>query len=396
MASNKYEIIILGAGIAGLLLASELSKQHKVLIIDNNSEIPKDKYWLTSERSALVNSELTSLIDSYIPHMDFLAYDDTVCRVTGRFPLWDGDRLLNYFVENIKSNGGEFKFGLRFYSLKYTNQKVCINVGNKSLTAKLIIDCMGYNSPIAAALTRNRITGYYFLYGRRLRMVRKFHPIALQNVIMERNPAYLEVFPTESGLAHAAIILPINSLEQTRNIKSDFDFIIKNSYLRDYVQFPSESTLSYGGIIPVGLPYKNSLDNIFFFGEAALLNPAASGTCLTRMLYHYKKTSEALSHLVKTNSLRKRDFKNSSIEYLSNFNLKLQLLVYKDILSWNSEQFKKFVDRLSRVENDTIADLIFGDFNPQLLLKSKYLRTMVQSRNLLLPYYTIKTILSIL
>ena len=47
---DNYDAIIIGAGIAGLSLGSELSKKHKVLIIEKNQIKKEHKTWTTEKR----------------------------------------------------------------------------------------------------------------------------------------------------------------------------------------------------------------------------------------------------------------------------------------------------------------------------------------------------------
>ena len=44
---KNFDCIIIGAGPAGLLLAKELSKKHKVLVLEKNNIGETNKNWLT-------------------------------------------------------------------------------------------------------------------------------------------------------------------------------------------------------------------------------------------------------------------------------------------------------------------------------------------------------------
>lgn len=46
---DSYDVIIIGAGPAGLLLSKELSKKYSVLVLEKNKVGDTNKNWLTYE-----------------------------------------------------------------------------------------------------------------------------------------------------------------------------------------------------------------------------------------------------------------------------------------------------------------------------------------------------------
>ncbi len=41
------DVIVAGGGVAGLLIAGALAKEHSVLLLEQHDSFPRNKYWLT-------------------------------------------------------------------------------------------------------------------------------------------------------------------------------------------------------------------------------------------------------------------------------------------------------------------------------------------------------------
>jgi len=123
------------------------------------------------------------------------------------------------------------------------------------------------------------ISGYYILHGCEVEVSRNVRPIALDNVVVNRNPAFFELFPTSKATAHAAIILPSRTYKPERSLQKEFFFILNRSHYAEQIRGEIvRGKKSYFGIVPVGRLHRPALDRIVFFGEAGQANPAASAT----------------------------------------------------------------------------------------------------------------------
>ena len=60
-------------------------------------------------------------------------------------------------------------------------------------------------------------------------------PIALDNVVVDRHPAFFELFPTSKGTAHAAIILPSRHYKTERSLQKELSFIITQSHYSKHI-----------------------------------------------------------------------------------------------------------------------------------------------------------------
>ena len=356
---SNYDITVSGAGISGLLIASQLSQDHSVIILEKEKAIPGNKYWLTDKKSSLKNPELLECVDSEYKHLDFQAYDGTSFRCEGEYLLWDTELLTKKLEDIITSNNGIILKKHTFYSYKYTKGNIIVNANEKKIASKLLIDCMGYSSPIIYAKRLVQIKGYYILHGRTLNLKKEVNPIGLSNISISSKPKYLEVFPKRNGQAYVVLIEPAKSIVSSGSLKSEFKFLIERSEYSQYFDNLDKDEKHLWGIIPVGVLKSNSLDRIFLFGEAGQMNPSATATCFTQLLYSYKEISEKISKKVNDGKLKCTDL---TIEnpYLTRMNRKFHLYLFNNILNWNSDKFKELILQMQKMDNDFVNDIIFG------------------------------------
>jgi flavin-dependent dehydrogenase len=359
--SEEFEVVVLGAGIAGLLLASELAANHKVLVIERQSEIYSSKYWLTDEGCAEQHSELQPYIDNKYDHIDFIAYNETSYRCSGKYLLWDTERLIAHLRSVVTAQGGIILPGHTFYSYRLEKDGIKIFANDLVISAKLAIDCMGYRSPIIYAKGVVDILGYYLLYGATFPAAQKIDPVGLHNLSLSSQPGYVEAFPTRDNRLHLILILPVSSARAVTSLREEFDFIINRSPYRHAIAHSSGRQEFLGGIIPVGVVRRNALDRLFFFGEAGQSNPAATATALTRMLYTYKSIAAEISLKIKADRLTARDLDGQELSAISKFDRRFQVALFRDVLRWNSDKFLNLVEEMIRNKNDDIVNsIMFG------------------------------------
>ena len=358
--TEEFEVIVLGAGIAGLLLASELALHHKVLVIEKQPEIRSHKYWMTDEECTAGNAEILPFVAAKYNHIDFIAYNGESYRCAGNYLLWDTERLISYLEALVTSRGSVILPGHTFYSYKLQKHKITIFANDLAASAKLAIDCMGYGSPIIYAKGIIDILGYYLLYGGTFTAAEKIDPVGLHNMSLSSKPCYVEAFPAGNKL-HLILILPTSSAKAVSSLREEFDFVVNRSPYRRAIQPISGKREFLGGIIPVGTLRRRALDRLFFFGEAGQSNPAATATALTRMLYSYQAVASELSSRIKTDCLSAKDLGEQELSAIRQFDQNFQLALFREILKWDSDKFLALVQEMARTDNhDIVNNIMFG------------------------------------
>ena len=357
----RCEVVVAGGGVSGLLLARALASAHDVILIEQRPEIPRAKYWLTDDLSAEQNPELSAAIDCHYRHLDFLAYDSTCARIHGTYVLWDTDKLIAILLEDTRTRGARILTGHRLYAYRHIKRGIVIRANALEIEAKLLVDCMGFASPIVSALGTASILGYFILTGQRLLAKAAIDPVGLHNVMLQRTPTYLELFPTKDGFVDAAMIIPARSFNGKNTLAQDFQFVVRSSHYSALLDFPEPNLQRrYYGIIPVGKVKRVALDRIVFAGEAGQCNPATSATCLTRMLVIHHQMARRLSENLHSGQLSARALTRGHTQAMTAMNRLFQEELFKSLLDASSIQFKRLVEELHDQPDELVNDLIFA------------------------------------
>lgn len=375
---NDYDIIIAGTGVSGLLLASRLSSKFRVLLIDEKADIEFNKYWVTLKECLILNPFLNSCVDNEFHEMSFADAYGNDYSVKGDYLLWDTFKLLSYLKNEVLKNGGNILFSERFCGYREERTHIKVFSNNRQSKAKLLIDCMGFGSPLVLAEGMMNIKGYYLLYGSKLKIEKAISPICLSNYLLSVKPKYFEVFPTCNSEAYAAILQPSAHLNNMNEIVSDFDFFIKKSVYSSY--FKQGNYVAFKGVVPVGSIRKRSLNRIMFFGESAQNNPAATGTCLTRLLMNYKSVTDFIETKILENKLTAKDL-HEVPEVLNTFVRNLQLRAYMELLSCNSRKFSEYIGYIPNISDEILNKFIFGSLESKDFIQIKRIKKILTTQN---------------
>jgi flavin-dependent dehydrogenase len=357
------DVVVAGGGVSGLLIAAALAPHCSVLLLEQSDCLPQNKYWLTDEKALSENPHLVDCVERRYEFLDFVAYNGLKARVRGRYCLWDTKKLIDHLARELSNHNVQVLTGHRLYSVSDTRNGILIRANAEALHARLLVDCMGFGSPIVGAKNIASITGYYIMQGCEVEIRGDLAPVALDNVIIDRHPVFFELFPTSKGTAHAAIILPSRQYRTGRSLKGDLHFILKKSHYSEHVVWNPRPEKSYFGIIPVGRLRQPVLDYIVFFGEAGQTNPAASATGLARMLRTYRGVAASIIRCLKEDTLRRKQLLAAIPRYMTRMNRVFQETLFESLLSFDSDDFRRLVCDLGQYPDEIVNELIFAEFD---------------------------------
>lgn len=357
------DVVIAGGGVAGLLLASALPAGLRVVLVEQAATLPRRKYWLTDTPCADANPALAGCIDSRPDVLDFIAADGTTAVVPGRYVLWNTNVLSDTLERTARAAGVTFLTGRRLYAVQHGRTDLAVRVSGEEIRTRLLIDCMGFGSPLVGAYGTVAISGYYLVYGAEVALRHPVRPVGLHNVMASRSPTYFELFPTAHGAAHAALILPARSAKPGVPLRAEWDFIVTQTPYADAIERGGPVTPeTYFGIIPVGRPRRTTLDRVLFFGESAQSNPATSATGLTRMLQTHRAMAAHVEQALRSDALDAASLARDLPEAMSPMNRAFQECLFERVLDFNSADFTCLVKEMARFPPQAVSDLIFGAF----------------------------------
>lgn len=352
------DVLVVGAGIGGLLTASELAKDHSVLLLEKAPEAPRNKYWLSNRNSLDCNPELEEFVQTTYPELDFIAYDGTSARLQGDYVVWNTNHLVRGLLDLIRQRGGAVSFGETFLSMSQRRDGIDVETSRRTVGARLLLDCMGHGSPIVAAKRTVEFLGYYMMHGSQVRLTQPVPSVGLHNPLLQRHPTFFELFPTGAERAFAAMIAPVGSVRDKTTLAVDFKTTLALPRYRCDIEDRSQKLF---GIIPVGIPRTRALERVAFFGEAAQMNPPTSATGLTTMLVTYREFARALLDCLESSELDGRSLKAATVPPMSPLHRHFQLALFKQLLNFDSDGFRRLVVELGSNPSEIVNGLIFAD-----------------------------------
>lgn len=358
---QKYDVIVIGGSISGLLLASELSLNNEVLVIEKNAKdvIPicftgTYKYYKNTFFEKYIKKTFKCSYVRTLSKKKSYIYDD--------FISFDEKAIFNDLFKIIKTNGSKIMYNTEFKKIiKNKKEEITIATGKGNFSSRLLIDCTGNESTIAENYKMYKRRYYYNIYG----------GVYNKKIIDEKDIAFVDIFEKSFNIFYFEFF-PIND---TQIVAYTFDFskdkVDPRIYKEKEIEYLKLSGLGVKqedkvkeiiGNIAMGEIKGVSQNNIFLYGDSALTPPSNTGLGFYLISATYKEVSEFLNRRLKENNLSKRDL-NYKFNYKIKMNQQLQLMGSSVISSIStvelSELFDIFVKRTDYIIKYAFCCFIF-------------------------------------
>lgn len=296
-SASSYDIVIAGGGPSGLLLASELSRDYSVLVLEKN-KVGETKYgWCSWAANAKGQGDcIVSKNEKLL--VDFHGSSSPVIEKAGKsggVVNFDDKKFLKKYADLATANGTKFVEGNAYTDFESDGKRVTISTSKgEKYEARLLIDATGVESPTVKKhrLIKPRRQRYYSVYGGILENA----PIEDENIgnfartfYKSNPPESWEMLPRGNGRATAWIVVAAegNSPGDPKDLKEKY-FRIKDKYLEWKEGRLVEE--KYGTIPLVELKH-HAFDNVLLVGDAGGWTPAFTGAGFSMILSNYKRVA---------------------------------------------------------------------------------------------------------
>jgi flavin-dependent dehydrogenase len=293
---EKFDIIIAGAGPAGLTAAVELSKKFKILIIERRKPGTTTSTWYSyADRVKKYNIE--EAVTGRFKEIRFLSptqshymKDDCV--------IMNHNKVLQLWIDRAEANGAVIRQEA-FKDYKYKSGGVVVKTGEGEYFARLLIDAMGSGSGIVAKHKLIKRHDAWVIYGGLIRHEKMETPHVLEYYpLNDKANSYVGVHPYSDTETNIYVFQGrSNTMGRPAELKEIFDKTIQKLHP------DGKKIQNLGGTIVSGALKKYALDNVIFFGASGMLNPDGCGMGFNEILKQYQTFSKGIAKAMKNNNL---------------------------------------------------------------------------------------------
>lgn len=300
-----YDIIVAGAGPAGLSVAKELGKWHKILVIDNKP-MPKTFAAWYSYEDRVKRYNLEPAVVKKFRSMIYIA-QDLKHVMKDKFVVLDSNKVLKMWYLEAKSQKVTFEKAILKDAIS-VNGSVFVKTSSGTYSAKLLIDCTGIMSPL---LKKHGLIDHFntwILSGGYVENIKLKSPGSISFIpVNDEKNTYIGIYPHSKKSADVYAFYNLN--EETGKF-SEIQSIFQKFLRKEYPSARIKSPLM--GRIVGGELKKYSLDNIVFFGQTGMMDPPGCGMGFNEVLRHHKTFTRDIHNCVSQKTLDESSLRNAA------------------------------------------------------------------------------------
>ena len=293
---EKYDIIIAGAGPAGLTAAVELSKKFKILVIERRKPGTTSSTWYSyADRAKKYNIEeaVTTRFNEIrftSPTQTHYMKDDCV--------IMDHNKVLQLWIDRAKANGAVIRQEA-FRDYEYKNGGVVVKTSEGEYFTRLLIDAMGSGSKIIAKHKLIKRHDAWVIYGGLIEHEKHETPYVLEYYpLNDDDNTYVGIHPHSETKTNIYVFQGrSNTMGNPAELKDIYEKTIKE------LEPNGKKVQNLSGTIVSGSLKKYALDNIIFFGASGMLNPDGCGMGFNEILKQYQTFAKGITEAMENNKL---------------------------------------------------------------------------------------------
>lgn len=317
-----YDAIIVGAGPAGLSIASELSRDLKILVVDGKEKYSDcTKSWFIPGYLVQDNPEVMPFMYPGIFRLKTWTFSDVKTCWDTRLPhgyyYVKEHEILDYWGNKAAAAGAEILLNTFYADHVVEPDKVIVDTTAGRYEAKLLIDASGHDSMIGKKYERKEDYYWWSVYGAIVEHPNGLHDMkngdymlwqtfkstnARDDVTLrEGRPVFEYEILTEKESFPLILYLRKDKVNQDF-MKAQFMEVLYDEKATDAYKDCVIKELKYGWYPSGGLTYRQAEERVVFVGDAGCWTTPC-GWGFGFIVYNYRKYSAALQELIQKDHL---------------------------------------------------------------------------------------------
>ncbi len=367
-----YDVIIIGAGPAGLSVASELAQKSKVLVIDGKKKIDDcTKSWFIPSYLAKDNPEVMPFMYPGIFRLATWTFTDVkTCWETGLpygYYYVKEHEILKFWGDKALSLGAEILLETFYSDHVVEADHVVVDTTAGCFKGKLLIDASGHDSLVAKKYEKKEDYYWWSVYGAIVEHPNGLHGMkngdymlwqtfkstnARDDVTLrEGRPVFEYEVLTETESFPLILYLRKDKVDQEFMAKQFTEVLFEEEAVAQYKDCKIKE-LKWGWYPSGGLSYKQAENRVAFIGDAGCWTTPC-GWGFGFIVYNYQKYAASLSRLLENDTLNHSDINDVvDLSLYEKHQILLDALASHFLANASPKQLDRFIAYFNA--NDTV------------------------------------------
>ena len=334
------DVLVVGGGPAGLLLAEKLSSQLKVCLLERGQIGQTPKFWLTTAER-LARHNLLEAAQNRAARATLGTFQGSFAYAEGDFAVADEAVLLGILKDRCLQASVCLIENTKVLNVAIDGQRLLLETTRRLYQTRLVLDASGGGSPFAATFRLHKLEGFYSIYGAHLKdIILASEDIVGGHIIHFGHPApILEVIPTGPTSAFCIVFVVSKDVIEPAKLSNSFREHVDHNPFFKIGNFECTNDLKMG-VIPIGRPILRRLPGILPVGEAGMLQSPLLGAAFNEVLEYADLIAQAvLSAFGRHNN----GIVQPRVKYpmVKNINDRIQLALARGLLDGSLESFDR-------------------------------------------------------